>query len=75
MTSDYTVKFLLECGWEFNKSRGFSHWKLTDEEEFMSIEEAMAAQEYYDPSSIEDYKMMHNLNSKQAHMYSEYLDS
>ena len=74
MSSDNTVNFLLENGWAINRSKGeANHWKHSIL--WVSLDEAMRIQESVDPGSVEDFKLLNNLNSKHAHMYDEYLDS
>lgn len=74
MSTDNTINFLLESGWEFDRNTGLVwHWKHSPEE--ISLDEAMQIQDAIDPESVKEFKLLNNLNSKQAHLYYEYLDS
>ena len=74
-TSDNSIKFLIECGWEYTEGVGFSHSKLTEEGIFLVMSGAILAQENYDPGSTEELDLINNLNTKQVSMYADYLDS
>lgn len=75
MSTDSTINFLLENGWEIDRNNGTAwHWKHTEYEP-VPLDAAMNLQEEFDPESIREFKMLNNLNSKYAHMYNEYLDS
>jgi hypothetical protein len=74
MSTDSTVNFLLENGWEINKSKGeANHWKHSVL--WVSLDEAIRIQDNVDPESVKEFKMLNNLNSKYANLYNEYLDS
>ena len=74
MSTDSTINFLLENGWEFDRNTGLAwHWKHSPDE--IKLDEAMQIQDNIDPESIKEFKMLNNLNSKYANLYNEYLDS
>jgi len=75
MTRDNRIAFLREYEWEIDNNTGeASHWKHSPDN-WVTIEKALELQDNYDPESVREFRLLNNLNSKQAHMYNEYLDS
>ena len=74
MSSDKTVLFLLENDWSFNKNTGLFKHTLTNEQ-WVTSEAAIKIQEEISPKTVEDFRILSNLNNKFLDMYDEYLES
>jgi len=73
-THDKTTMYLMENGW-VKMNQGYSHPYLTEDTTYLTKEAALMSQKDFDPVGYSEFIMIDNLDSKQAYMYSKYMDS
>ncbi|MEI7674728.1 MAG: hypothetical protein WCI60_03265 [bacterium] len=56
-------------------NQGYSHPYLTEDTTYLTKEAALMSQKDFDPVGYSEFIMIDNLDSKQAYMYSKYMDS
>ena len=64
----------MENGW-VKMNQGYSHPYLTEDTAYVTKEAALMSQKDFDPVGYSEFIMIDNLGSKQAYMYSKYMDS
>jgi hypothetical protein len=76
-----TVNFLVLQGWEYdaNAGDGFAfrpEWYDEDalDQEWYTIEQALECERMDNPDAYREFELVNNLDSRYAHMFSQYMD-